>query len=80
VLKDVPHGTEVGIDMQAWNTGDRFLGIKLIPPGIHFLYYSAVNTGDRSTAPRFGGFFTCWEYGGGSHKEVKSVGYSVVCP
>jgi A1 cistron-splicing factor AAR2 len=57
VLKDVPRGTEVGIDLQAWNTGDRFLGIKLIPPGIHFLYYSAVNTGDRSTAPRLMAFF-----------------------
>jgi A1 cistron-splicing factor AAR2 len=53
VLKDVPPGTEIGIDMRAWNTGDRFLGIKLIPPGIHYVYYSAVNTADRSTAPRF---------------------------
>lgn len=56
VLKDVPRGTEVGIDMQSWNTGDRFLGIKLIPPGLHFVYYCAVNTADRSTAPRTGFF------------------------
>ena len=53
VVKDMPRGTEVGIDMRAWNTGDRFLGIKLIPPGLHFVYYSAVNMEDRSTAPRF---------------------------
>ena len=51
VLRDVPRGTEIGLDMQAWHTGDRFLGIKLIPPGIHF--FSAVNTEDRTTAPRY---------------------------
>ena len=53
VLRDVPRGTEIGLDMQAWHTGDRFLGIKLIPPGIHFVYFSAVNTEDRTTAPRY---------------------------
>jgi A1 cistron-splicing factor AAR2 len=52
ILKDVPRGTLIGMDMQSWNTGDKFMGIKLIPPGIHFVYYSAVNMEDRTTAPR----------------------------
>lgn len=39
VLLDVPVGTEFGIDMNTWNTGQRFKGVKMIPPGIHFIYF-----------------------------------------
>ena len=52
VLIDVPPGTEIGIDMNSWNVGEKFLGIKCIPPGIHFVYYSSVNLPSRSVAPR----------------------------
>ena len=38
-LLDVPHNTEVGIDLNSWNTGPNFKGIKMIPPGIHFIYW-----------------------------------------
>ena len=38
-LLDVPIGTEVGIDFNSWKTGEKFKGIKMIPPGIHFIYY-----------------------------------------
>ena len=34
VLLDVPVGTEVGIDMNSWNVGNKFKGIKMIPPGL----------------------------------------------
>lgn len=55
VLLNVPEGTEFGIDMKSWNTGEKFRGIKMIPPGIHFVFYSAVNSvGDA--APRVGFF------------------------
>lgn len=50
---DVPEGTEFGIDMKSWNTGEKFRGVKMIPPGIHYIFYSGVNEhGD--TAPRSG--------------------------
>ncbi len=39
VLFDVPEGTEIGIDYKSWNTGPKFKGIKMIPPGFHFIYY-----------------------------------------
>jgi len=56
ILKDVPPATEFGIDTHSWNTGQKFLGVKMIPPGLHFIYYSAVNTKFRDTAPRSGLF------------------------
>ncbi|CAG0912816.1 unnamed protein product [Notodromas monacha] len=55
VLLDVPVGTEFGIDMNTWNVGDKFRGVKMIPPGLHFIYYSAVSK-EGSTAPRTGFF------------------------
>jgi A1 cistron-splicing factor AAR2 len=39
VLMNVPVGTEFGIDLKSWTTGERFKGIKMIPPGIHMVYY-----------------------------------------
>jgi len=36
---DVPIGTEFGIDNHSYIVGDRFKGVKLIPPGVHFVYY-----------------------------------------
>ena len=56
VLLEVPPGTEVGVDMNSWNVGEKFLGIKMIPPGVHFVYYSPVNISQRSVAPRTGFF------------------------
>ncbi|XP_011697701.1 PREDICTED: protein AAR2 homolog isoform X2 [Wasmannia auropunctata] len=55
VLLDVPVGTDVGIDIKSWNAGQNFKGIKMIPPGIHFVHYSAVNKFGDST-PRVGFF------------------------
>lgn len=39
VLLDVPQRTEVGIDYNCWSVGPRFKGIKMIPPGFHFVFY-----------------------------------------
>ncbi|KAF9941604.1 a1-alpha2 repression [Modicella reniformis] len=50
LVLDAPHNQlEFGIDVNCWNTGPRFKGIKLIPPGAHFVYYSLHNT--KSTQP-----------------------------
>ncbi|XP_071806634.1 protein AAR2 homolog [Asterias amurensis] len=60
IFLNVPLGTEFGIDYNTWNTAENFKGVKMIPPGVHFVYYSAVNVRDRSTAPRMG-FFHCFQ-------------------
>ena len=36
----LPAGYNFGIDMKMWATGDKFTGVRGIPPGIHFVYYS----------------------------------------
>ena len=56
VLLDVPPGTEIGVDMKSWNVGEKFLGIKMIPPGVHYVYYSSVNLAQKTVAPRTGFF------------------------
>lgn len=53
VFLDVPAGTEFGIDYNSWTVGNKFKGVKMIPPGVHFVYYSAVGL-DRQVAPRTG--------------------------
>ena len=39
VFLDVPPGTEFGVDYNSWAVGEKFKGVKMIPPGIHFVYY-----------------------------------------
>lgn len=41
--------------MHSWNTGEKFMGIKMIPPGIHFVFWSAVSS-EGQTGPRTGFF------------------------
>lgn len=38
---DCPEGMLFGIDYAAWTVGPRFMGVKLVPPGLHFVYTSA---------------------------------------
>ncbi|XP_078092800.1 protein AAR2 homolog isoform X1 [Mustelus asterias] len=58
VIIGVPEGTEFGIDYNCWQVGPKFKGVKMIPPGIHFMHCSAVNSRDaRLTGPRTGCFF-----------------------
>lgn len=42
-LEDMPVSSEFGIDYQCWRTGDKFRGVKMIPPGVHFIYYSVAD-------------------------------------
>ena len=39
ILLDVPFKTEFGIDYNSWNVGRDFKGVKMIPPGFHFIFY-----------------------------------------
>lgn len=43
LLLDVPLGTLLGIDQQVFVVGPRFKGVKMIPPGVHFLSYQATS-------------------------------------
>lgn len=54
VLLNVPIGTEFGIDMKSWTTGENFKGVKMIPPGIHYVFYSSVDKSTGDTSPRMG--------------------------
>lgn len=50
IFTGVPRGTEFGIDYKSWNVDSEFCGLKMIPPGVHFVYFSV------KTAPRIGFF------------------------
>uniref|UniRef100_A0A3B4A283 Protein AAR2 homolog n=1 Tax=Periophthalmus magnuspinnatus TaxID=409849 RepID=A0A3B4A283_9GOBI len=60
VLLGVPQGTELGIDCKSWHVGPKFRGVKMIPPGLHFLHYSSVNSPSCGTeiGPKTGLFLT----------------------
>ncbi|XP_062871464.1 protein AAR2 homolog [Trichomycterus rosablanca] len=60
VLLGVPEGTELGLDYKSWQVGPRFRGIKMIPPGIHFLHYSSANAKHNGgeLGPRMGLFLS----------------------
>ncbi|KAG1462373.1 hypothetical protein G6F56_005532 [Rhizopus delemar] len=40
---DAPSNLEFGIDYNAWTIGPLFKGVKLIPPGLHFIYFSSTS-------------------------------------
>jgi len=42
LFMDAPPNLEFGIDYNAWTIGPLFKGVKLIPPGLHFIYFSWV--------------------------------------
>ncbi|KAL7633451.1 UNVERIFIED_CONTAM: hypothetical protein RMT77_016322 [Armadillidium vulgare] len=53
IILGLPEGSEFGIDLQGWTIGNKFKGLKMIPPGFHFYYISIANKyGDL--APRIG--------------------------
>ncbi|KAM6054072.1 protein AAR2 homolog [Chlamydotis macqueenii] len=59
VVLGVPEGTEFGIDYSSWAVGPRFRGVKMVPPGLHFLHCSAGRAGGgRETGPRTGFFLS----------------------
>ncbi|KAI3761018.1 hypothetical protein L1987_51423 [Smallanthus sonchifolius] len=53
---DVPQHTLLGIDTQMFSVGPNFKGIKMIPPGPHFIYYSSANRGGSEFSPMIGFF------------------------
>ena len=66
IVEDMPKGTEFGIDYGSWSTGPKFMGLKMIPPGLHFIFFSAVSK-EGTVAPR-AGFFHFFK-----EKEVRDM-------
>lgn len=56
LLLDVPQYALVGIDTQMFSVGPAFKGIKMIPPGPHFIYYSSSNRDGNEFSPIVGFF------------------------
>lgn len=65
ILEQLPIASEFGLDLNLNTIGEKFKGVKLIPPGIHFIYASSAETGQaksgkRQSGPRCG-LFHCFE-------------------
>ncbi|KAJ8442453.1 LOW QUALITY PROTEIN: hypothetical protein Cgig2_022336 [Carnegiea gigantea] len=56
LLLDVPQGTLIGVDTQVFSVGPAFKGIKMIPPGVHFIFYSSSNRDGKEFSPIIGFF------------------------
>ncbi|GJN12032.1 hypothetical protein PR202_ga30275 [Eleusine coracana subsp. coracana] len=58
LLLDVPQRTLFGIDTQVFSVGPKFKGIKMVPPGPHFVYYCSPSRHSNEFAPTVGFFVT----------------------
>ncbi|KAH9306538.1 hypothetical protein KI387_010942, partial [Taxus chinensis] len=56
LLLNIPPSTHFGIDTQMFTVGPNFKGMKMIPPGPHFVYYSAVSRYGNESSPVIGFF------------------------
>ncbi|EPS59191.1 hypothetical protein M569_15618, partial [Genlisea aurea] len=56
LLLDVPQFTLIGVDTQMVSAGPNFKGIKMIPPGVHFIYYSSSDRLGGAFSPIIGFF------------------------
>lgn len=53
IIGGVPKGTEFGVDLWSYVIGDDFRGVKMIPPGLHYVWTASTGPyGD--CAPRVG--------------------------
>nr|CAB3486445.1 unnamed protein product [Digitaria exilis] len=58
LLLDVPQRTLFGIDTQVFSVGPKFKGMKMVPPGPHFIYYCSSSRSGSEFAPTVGFFLT----------------------
>lgn len=58
IVAGCPVGTEFGIDLGAYRVDERFRGVKMIPPGPHYVYTASQGTyGDSALRVGFMHFF-----------------------
>ena len=55
VLLDLPPKSVFGIDTNSWEVGDKFKGVKMIPPGVHFIFCQSIGK-EGCTGPVIGFF------------------------
>lgn len=67
LLLDSPEGMQFGIDNQYWETGKLFRGVKCIPPGAHYVYFSLK---DEDYQNRMGFFIHITTEKGIDHQQV----------
>ncbi|KAL7267289.1 hypothetical protein RUND412_010132 [Rhizina undulata] len=67
LLLDLPPKSFVGIDLATFTSTDRFQGIKLIPPGYHFLYLSPASSSGAAESSLRTGF---WFHASGTPGEI----------
>ncbi|ETV89432.1 hypothetical protein H257_00718 [Aphanomyces astaci] len=56
VCLEVPVGSEFGVDYEAFRTAEKFRGVKLIPSGLHFVFYASNGEHDNGNGIRQGFF------------------------
>lgn len=54
IVENLPLGSELGIDLSSFVVGEKFRGIKLIPPGIHFVFANSIDKAGRHGGSRSG--------------------------
>jgi len=53
----VPKGVHIGVDYWNFVVGEKFKGIKFVPPGVHYVWFSSmIGGGNEDMAPRVGFF------------------------
>lgn len=58
IVAGCPVGTELGIDLNAYKVDERFRGVKMIPPGVHYVYTASQGVqGDTALRTGFMHFF-----------------------
>lgn len=62
IIAGVPIGTEFGIDLSSYSVAEMFRGVKMIPPGPHYVYTAAQGPyGDSSSRVGFMHYFKSQE-------------------
>lgn len=57
VIEQLPVGSEFGIDLAAFTIGHKFKGVKMIPPGVHFVFAATTDKSNTHCGPRSGFFY-----------------------
>ncbi|XP_055851165.1 protein AAR2 homolog [Episyrphus balteatus] len=62
IIAGVPIGTQFGIDLCSYTIGEKFRGIKMVPPGPHYVYCESQGPyGDSAPRVGFVHYFHCNE-------------------
>nr|WJH19490.1 Protein AAR2 homolog [Euglena gracilis] len=63
LVLDFPSGGRFGIDTASWTTQERFLGVKMIPPGVHLVHFGSSSESTLEVLGNAGSLFLHFEPG-----------------